>query len=112
MVWVPRVDVNISPMKLQLDVDYILRVVGMIIHSVSKYIGTSNTATSHAYNKLKYTTRNQMSALLTYIEKLNISPVWFEIEMNIKSDDRNREEEVEESDLTLNAIARSTTSRE
>jgi len=110
MVWVPRIDVSISPMKLQLDVDYLLRVVGMIIHSVSKHIGTNNTATSHASNKLKYTTRNQMSALLTYVEKLNISPVWFEIEMNIKSDDRNREEEVEESDLTLNAIARSTTS--
>lgn len=116
MIWVPSVDVCISPMKLQLDTDYLLRIVGMVINSVSKYYGyiaEDHVATSHANNKLQYITRSQMNACLTYIEKLNIAPVWFEIEMNIKADDRDQtsgDSVAEESDLTLNTIARSTNS--
>ena len=74
-------------MKLQLDVDYILRVVGIIFDSISKYSTTTPTATTtRANDKLKYNTYGQSHSRLTYIEKLHIAPVWFEIEINIKPD--------------------------
>ena len=36
MIWLPTLDIVISPLKLQIDVDYILRVSSMIINSVNK----------------------------------------------------------------------------
>ena len=36
MTWIPSLNIFICPMKVQIDVDYILRVLGMIISSVYK----------------------------------------------------------------------------
>lgn len=36
MIWLPTVDIVISPIKMQIDVDYILRVLSMIINSAYK----------------------------------------------------------------------------
>ena len=116
MTWVPSVDVFISPMKLHLDVDYILRIVGVVINSISKYqddVAKNQSATTNANNQLKYITRGQANASLTYIEKLYIAPVYFELEINIKPDevDQSAESDIAgESALTLNSIARATNS--
>ena len=100
-------------MKIQLDVDYILRVVGMLLNSASKYqAGASSnpTTTTHANNALKYVTFGQLDSRLTYIENLYISPVLFEMEVNLKPDEDYSGNEAGESDLTLDSIARSTNS--
>lgn len=110
----PNVDCFICPMKLQLDVDYILRVFSMIVDSISKYSTTTPTATTtRANDTLKYITYGQSHSRLTYIEKLHIAPVWFEIEINIKPDIEigfSESEAVGEAALTLNSIARSSNS--
>jgi hypothetical protein len=113
MTWVPNIEIWICPMKIQLDVDYILRVVGMLLNSASKYqseTSSNPTTTTHANNELKYVTYGQLDSRLTYIENLFISPVLFEMEINLKPDEDYSGNEAGESDLTLNSIARSTNS--
>jgi len=116
MIWIPNIDAYISPMKVQIDVDYLLRVAGTLLVSIGK---TNNggspeniAAVTSANDKVKYITRGQMNICLTYIEKLNIAPVWFEVELDIKPDgaDSTSSDTDSESALTLNTIARSTNS--
>ena len=117
MIWIPNVDVFISPMKVQVDVDYLLRVAGIVVNSIYKYqdgVAENHTAITRANHELQYITRGQMNMCLTYIEKLDIAPVWFEVELNIKPDEAENNAEndaaTSESALTLNTIARSTNS--
>jgi len=112
MTWVPSLNIFVCPMKLQLDVDYILRISGMVVNSIFKYqddAGRNLTATSHANSQLKYVTRGELNICRTYIEKLYISPLEFDIELNIKSDDPDHDEEGDSS-LTLHSIAQTTNS--
>ena len=112
MTWIPNLYVMISPCKVNVDVDYIFRIVGMMITSISKYKISSSTTTYSAARQtntpLKFMTKGQTHFCLTYLEKLYIAPVYFEVELDIK-DDRSTETE-EEGALTLHAIARSTNS--
>jgi len=112
MMWVPNLAIFICPLKLHIDVDYILRVLGMVVNSINKYQdgGKRNlAATSHANDQLKYVTRGQLNVCLTYIEKLHIAPVYFDMELNIKSDDPDDDGEGDSS-LTLHSIAQRTDS--
>ena len=47
---------------------------------------------------------------MTYIEKLYISPVYFDFELNIKADDQVGSDGDFDSNLTLHSIAQSTDS--
>ena len=112
MTWVPSLNVFLSPLKLQIDVDYILRILGMVVNSIFKYqddVARNLTATSHANDQLRYTTRGQLNVCMTYIEKLYIAPVYFDMELNIKSDDPDHDDEGDSS-LTLHSIAQTTNS--
>ena len=111
MTWIPNIDVIVCPMKVQLDVDYIVRVVGTIMNSISKYeegVFSNSSVTTHANDKLQYITHGHLEFRQTYIERLYIAPVWFELEINLKPDEEN--EAARETDLTLNSIARSSNS--
>jgi hypothetical protein len=119
MVWVPNLEVQLCPMKLQLDVDYILRVLSLIFDSVSKYRKEdikSNQGIIHINETLEYITRGSMNVCLTYIENFNIHPVEVQLEINIKSDeDDSFNDQVDtfgatSSSLTLHAISQSTNS--
>jgi hypothetical protein len=115
MTWIPHIEVIICPMKVQLDVDYLVRVAGTIMSSISKHQGvasTNSTATTHSNDELQYITHGHLEARQTYIERLYIAPVWFELEINLKPDDRDysENEAAGETDLTLNSIARSSNS--
>jgi len=117
MVWVPSLEVQLCPMRLQLDVDYILRVLSLIFDSVSKYrkedIG-SNQAITHVNEDLSYITRGSMNICLTYIENFYIHPVEVQLEINIKSDEEDFNDGEytggTSSSLTLHTISQSTNS--
>jgi len=104
-------------MRLQLDVDYILRVLSLIFDSVSKYrkedIG-SNQAITHVNEDLSYITRGSMNICLTYIENFYIHPVEVQLEINIKSDEEDFNDGEytggTSSSLTLHTISQSTNS--
>eukprot|EP00804_Cyclotella_cryptica_P012787 CCRYP_010547-RA/>CCRYP_010547-RA protein AED:0.05 eAED:0.05 QI:183/0.85/0.81/1/0.76/0.63/22/985/2990 len=110
MTWIPSLDVMICPCKVEIDVDYILRVVGVIMNSISKFKDVSKNivATSSASERLQYISRGQQNTYLTYIENFYISPVYVEIELDIKPDDSDDNNDYES--LTLNNIAQSTNS--
>ena len=115
MTWVPSCRVDISPLKMQVDIDYLLRIMGMVISSVSKYqsdnkVAGNINAAGKANEPLHYVTRGQLNLLMTYIEKLHISPVYFDFELNIKSDDQVGSDAEFDSNLTLHSIAQSTDS--
>lgn len=113
MTWVPNVNVFIAPMKIQLDVDYLLRVVEVIMKASKPQDGTDSnrTTTTRANDQLQYVTyHGSGTSRLTYIEKLFIAPLWFEVEINIKPDDSSESEAAGEAALTLSTIARSTNS--
>ncbi|KAL7543622.1 LOW QUALITY PROTEIN: hypothetical protein ACHAXR_013206 [Thalassiosira sp. AJA248-18] len=112
MTWVPSLSIFLCPLKCHIDVDYILRILGMVINSIYKYqddTARNLTATSHANDRLKYITRGQLNICTTYIEKLYIAPVYFDVELNIKSDDPDGDKEGDSS-LTLHSIAQTTSS--
>ncbi|KAL7553819.1 hypothetical protein ACHAWF_017158 [Thalassiosira exigua] len=115
MTWIPSGMVFICPMKFQLDVDYILRVVGLVVNSLNKHqgeVGADRVTTTHANDPLQYITYGQNNSGLTYIERLYITPLYFEVEINIKPDDLELSETdaAGEATLTLNKIAQSTNS--
>lgn len=106
-------------MKLQLDVDYILRVLSLIFDSTSKYrkgeIIERNQGLIYVNENLKYTTRGSMNFCLTYVENFYIHPVEVQLEINVKSDEEDFDEEVDSggetsSSLTLHTISQSTNS--
>lgn len=90
----------------------------MIISSISKcqeVAAAVPTRTTHANDELRYITYGQTKSRLTYIEKLRIAPLYFEVEINIKADEESNHADGEgagEANLTLNSIARSTNSGE
>lgn len=102
----------ICPCKVEIDVDYILRVVTVIMNSISRFQDDSENivATSSASERLQYVSRGQQDICLTYIEKFYIAPLYLEIELTIKPDDSDDNDDYES--LTLNAIAQSTNSCE
>lgn len=111
MTWVPSLEVAICPLKLWIDVDYILRILGMVVSSVFKYQeGVDISATSNANDQLQYVTRGQVQIFMTYIEKLYISPVQLDCEINIKPDDQDHTDHSGDSNLTLHSIAQATNS--
>lgn len=116
MVWVPNLEVQLCPMKLRVDVEYILRVLSLIFDSVSKYRkGTKKSeGIIHVNENLEYQTRGSMDFCLTYIEQFYIHPVVVELEINIKSDDEDFTDEANldntSSSLTLTTISQSTNS--
>ena len=108
---VPSLNVFLCPLKLNIDMDYILRVLGMVVNSVYKFQGhvvKNLNATSHANDELKYVTRGQLNVGMTYIEKLYIAPVQFDMELNIKSETDHDGEG--DSSLSLHSIAQTTNS--
>ena len=110
MVWIPNLYVMISPCQVNVDVEYLLGIIGMMIESLSKSDIASGISTycptKHANTHLAFITQGQTQACLTYLEKLYIAPVYFDIELDIKDESQ----EAEEGALTMNAIARSTNS--
>jgi hypothetical protein len=118
-MWIPNLEVSLCPMKLQLDVDYILRVLSLIFDSTSKYrkgeIIERNQGLIYVNENLKYTTRGSMNFCLTYVENFYIHPVEVQLEINVKSDEEDFDEEVDSggetsSSLTLHTISQSTNS--
>jgi hypothetical protein len=108
MTWIPSINLAIAPCKVQVDVDYILRVAGVVIDAVSKFQNDSARklmGTSSANDKLLYESRSHQNTYLTYIEQLYITPLHFQIELNIKPDGCDDDESYET--LTLNALAQS-----
>ena len=115
MVWVPNLEVQLCPTKVRVDVDYILRVLSLIFDSVSKYKkGIKSEGIIHVNENLEYQTRGSMDFCLTYIEQFYIHPVVVELEINIKSDDEDFNDEANldntSSSLTLTTISQSTNS--
>lgn len=119
IMWIPNLEVSLCPMKLQLDVDYILRVLSLIFDSTSKYrkgeIIERNQGLIYVNENLKYTTRGSMNFCLTYVENFYIHPVEVQLEINVKSDEEDFDEEVDSggetsSSLTLHTISQSTNS--
>ena len=111
MTWIPHIDVILCPMKVQLDVDYIVRILGAIMNSIGKYeegASSNCSVTILANAKLQYITHGHLEFRQTYIERLFIAPVYFEMEINLKPDEEN--ETARETDLTLSSIARSSNS--
>lgn len=109
-MWIPDLYVMISPCQVNIDVEYLLGIIGMMLDSASKSsianMSTTYCPNKHANAPLQFITHGQTQACLTYLEKLYIAPVYFNIELDIKDESQ----EAEEGALTLNAIARSTNS--
>ncbi|KAL7554677.1 hypothetical protein ACHAWF_018946 [Thalassiosira exigua] len=116
MTWIPSLNISICPLKMYIDVEYILqKVVSMVMDSVNKYQGNvakNLTATSSANDKLKYLSGSGFGSnvCMTYIERLDITETFFDIELNIKSDDPERGEEGDTSVMTLHSLAQTTNS--
>ncbi len=115
MVWMPNLEVNLCPMKLQLDVDYILRVLSLIFDSASKYgkrDNNVNLSIMYVNEHLSYVTKGSMNFCLTYIENFCIHPVEVQLEINLKSDEEDDFSEGEglSTSLTLHTISQSTNS--
>ena len=60
----------------------------------------------YSITPLEFVTQGQTQASFMYLEKLYIAPVYFDMEIDIKDETQ----EAEEGALTLDTIARSTTS--
>ena len=114
MVWIPNLEMQLCPMKLQLDVSYLLQVMSLIIDSISKDSEEQNIEHNqglmHVNESLQYVTRGSMNVCLTYIEKFCINPVEVQLELNLKSDEDDFSDGVEDgqsSSMTLHTLSQS-----
>jgi len=111
MVWIPNLYVMLSPCQVNVDVEYLLGTIVMpIIDLLSNsdiFSGSTTYCPTERVNApLKFITQGQRQLCNTYLEKLYIAPVYFDIELDIKEESQEADEGV----LTLNTIARATNS--
>ena len=120
MMWIPSLNVFLCPMKVAFDLDYMLRVASVFVGTITQYrdvASSSHTADVAAAvntnDKLQYSSRGAKIVSLTYLERLTIAPVWFEVEICINDlgyDDGDGM--ASETALSLNSIAQASNSSE
>ena len=114
MMWIPSLNVFLCPMKVTLDLDYLLRVASVFICPMTQHRSDASAGHKSTVNdKLKYSSHGTKIVSLTYLERLTIAPVWFEVEISLKSDGLGYDESdglAAETALTLNSIARASNS--
>lgn len=111
MVWIPSVNVFLCPMKVTFDLDYILRLASNFVGTVTQYRVVTSSGQTPAVNtndKLQYSSRGTKSISLTYLERLAIAPVYFEVEICIN--DFVEDGMASETALSLNSIAQASNS--
>jgi hypothetical protein len=137
MVWVPKLEVFLLPLKLKVDLSYILKVVDVIMSSIPEASETMNEAdVQEAYsvvnrkyeafshhaadeNDSEETTQEAASgdkSDLTYVESLCITHTRIEVELYLRPEDDTGAEEVDTGvdsstmTSTLDSIGRGTSS--
>jgi len=117
MMWIPSLNVFLCPMKVAFDLDYMLRVASVFVGTITQYrdVASSSltTAAVNTNDKLQYSSRGAKIVSLTYLERLTIAPVWFEVEICINDlgyDDGDGM--ASETALSLNSIAQFSNSSE
>src|SRR5210317_283538 len=116
MLWIPALDVFLCPMKVTFDLDYIIRVASVFLGSIAQKQDDASagqaTSVVDTNEKLTYS-RGTKIVSLTYLERLTIAPVWFEVEISISSDEFGYKEDdnlAAETALSLNTIAQASNS--
>jgi hypothetical protein len=104
-------------MKVVFDLEYILRVTGVFIGSITQYrddASASHTAAAvNTNDKLQYSSRGAKAVSLTYLERLTIAPVWFEVEISINDlGYYDGDGLAAETALTLDSLAQASNSSE
>jgi hypothetical protein len=118
MMWIPSLNVFLCPMKVVFDLEYILRVTGVFIGSITQYRDDASSASHTAAagntnDKLQYSSGGAKTVSLTYLERLTIAPVWFEVEISINDlGYYDGDGLAAETALSLNSLAQASNSSE
>lgn len=117
MMWIPSLNVFLCPMKVTFDLDYILRVTSVFVGSITQYRDDTSasyaTAAVNTNDKLQYSSRGAKIVSLTYLERLTIAPVWFEVEISINDlGYYDGDGLAAETALSLNSLAQASNSSE
>jgi len=118
MMWIPSLNVFLCPMKVVFDLEYILRVTGVFIGSITQYRDDASSASHTAVavntnDKLQYSSGGAKTVSLTYLERLTIAPVWFEVEISINDlGYYDGDGLAAETALSLNSLAQASNSSE
>lgn len=113
MMWIPSLNVFLCPMKVAFDLDYILRLASNFVGTITQYrdvTSSGHTAAVNTNDKLQYSSRGTKSISLTYLERMTIAPVWFEVEICIN--DSIEDGMASETALSLNSLAQASNSSE
>lgn len=118
MLWIPALDVFLCPMKVTFDLDYTIRVASVFLGSIAQKqddapAGQANSVVDTNEKLTYYSSRGTKIVSLTYLERLTIAPVWFEVEISISSDEFGYKEDdnlATETALSLNTIAQASNS--
>mmetsp|Transcript_21012 Transcript_21012/g.34666 ORF Transcript_21012/g.34666 Transcript_21012/m.34666 type:complete len:1329 (+) Transcript_21012:3-3989(+) len=110
MTWIPSLNVVLCPMKVAFDLDYILRLASNFVVTITQYrdVASSGHTAVNTNDKLRYSSRGTKSVSLTYLERMTIAPVWFEVEICIN--DSIEDGIPSETALSLNSIAQASNS--
>lgn len=116
MVWIPSLNVFLCPMKVAFDLDYILRLASIFVGTITKYqdvASSGHTAAVNTNDKLQYLSRGTKAVSFTYLERMTIAPVWFEVEICINDLGYGDGDGIaSETALSLNSIAQASNSSE
>lgn len=103
-------------MKVAFDLDYILRLASIFVGTINKYqyvASSGHTAAVNTNDKLQYLSRGTKAVSLTYLERMTIAPVWFEVEICINDlGYGDGDGMASETALSLNSIAQASNSSE
>jgi len=118
MTWIPQLKVVVCPMKMQIELDFCLRLADLIIDSLPEADEsetdrcTLNTL-SGVEKPLRYESHSNFGSELTYVENLSIEATWFELDLDIRPKDEASGDEDGEGDtmLALSSLGRTTKSQ-
>lgn len=92
MIWLPKMELFLLPVKVQVDLSYLLQIIDLVVDSLPERMVYSNAATNaetaaalaNAHTKLVSPHMHGKQDFVTYMENFKLDPTWIDLELDIK----------------------------
>jgi hypothetical protein len=116
MLWIPELSISICPMRMEIELEYMLRIVDLVLNSLPEQTVEQNfqevALTLREINcRLDISNIIRGKAAPAYFEKIHVKPTLFELEFDIKPDNGHSDEGGEgQSIVALTSMGKTTRS--
>jgi len=88
MIWLPTMELLLLPVKVQVDLSYLLQIIDLVVDSLPERLTYPNIETAaalaSAHTKLALPHMHGKQDFVTYLENFTLDPTWIDLELDIK----------------------------